>query len=65
MLPVLLTSDLPIIGQRWAGTETRGRVGNLLDGVSVERYRRSVPEHVISFACPRLPSSRAGAEVCR
>ena len=30
-----------------------------------EPYRGSVPEHVTSFACPRLPSSRAGAEVCR
>jgi len=31
----------------------------------VERYRWSVPEHVTSFACPRLPSSRGGTEVCR
>jgi len=30
-----------------------------------KRYRRFVAEHVTSFACPRLPSSRGGTEVCR
>ncbi len=30
-----------------------------------KRYRSSVPERVTSFACPRLPSSREGTEVCR
>jgi hypothetical protein len=28
-------------------------------------YRRSVAARVTSFACPRLSSSRGGAEVCR
>jgi hypothetical protein len=33
-------------------------------GIVRRRYRRPVPEHG-SFARPRLPGSRAGAEVCR
>ncbi|SDC71068.1 hypothetical protein SAMN05660690_2225 [Geodermatophilus telluris] len=30
-----------------------------------ERYGRPVPGPATSFVRPRLPSSRAGAEVCR